>query len=101
VRRRRLSHGAIPQGLPAPGGRGYCGKRSSGMRKWLTRCALAAALILIVLLAIVRQYTSPMIRVGTPLPPGKVNPQLVIALETAALLTPDGSLWAWGVRAPT
>lgn len=34
--------------------------------------------------------------VGRPLPFGKVTPQLVSAWDTAALVAPDGSLWAWG-----
>jgi len=66
------------------------------MRKWLTRCALAAVLILIVLLVVVNQLPPPGISMGTPLPPGKVQPQLAIGFDTAALLAPDGSLWLWG-----
>ena len=63
------------------------------MKKWLTRCAVAAALILIVLL-VVLQSNAPGIRTGKPLPPGKVRPQLVSVPDTAVLLAPDGSLWA-------
>jgi alpha-tubulin suppressor-like RCC1 family protein len=33
---------------------------------------------------------------GTPLPPGKVAPQLITTEDTAALIAPDGSLWLWG-----
>jgi hypothetical protein len=66
------------------------------MRKWLTRCAVAAALILIVLLVLVLQTNAPLISVGKPLPAGKVKPQLVNAGDSAVLLAPDGSLWAWG-----
>jgi len=66
------------------------------MKKWLTRCAVAAALILIALLLLVLQPIAPGIRMGQPLPPGKVRPQLVNARDTAVLLAPDGSLWAWG-----
>jgi hypothetical protein len=53
-------------------------------------------LILTVLLVLVLQPDAPAIRTGKPLPPGKVRPQLVIAQDTAVLLAPDGSLWAWG-----
>jgi alpha-tubulin suppressor-like RCC1 family protein len=66
------------------------------MKKWLTRCAVVAALILTVLLVVVLQPNGPGIGTGKPLPPGKVRPQLVIAQFTAVLLAPDGSLWAWG-----
>jgi hypothetical protein len=82
--------------LPATGGWDYGGGRSSGMKKWLARCAVAAALILTVLLAVVLQPHAPAIRIGKPLPPSKVRPQLVIVQDTAVLLAPDGSLWAWG-----
>jgi trimeric autotransporter adhesin len=66
------------------------------VRKWLTPYAIAAALILIVLLAMGLQPNRPEIRIGKPLPPGKVRPQLVNVWDTAVLLAPDGSLWAWG-----
>jgi alpha-tubulin suppressor-like RCC1 family protein len=66
------------------------------MRKWLTRCAVAAALILIVLLAVVHQLHPLGIWMGKPLPPGKVQPQLANEGDAAVLLAPDGSLWAWG-----
>ena len=68
------------------------------MSKSLTRRALAPALILIVLLVVVLlQPTAPGIRMGKPLPPGKVKPQLVHSAMSALLLAPDGSLWGWGV----
>src|SRR5665213_1810674 len=70
--------------------------KSPGMRKWVTRCAVAAALIPIVLLVVRHQLRLLGIQVGKPLPPGKVRPQLVNAGDTAVLLAPDGSLWAWG-----
>src|ERR1700733_77488 len=66
------------------------------MKKLLTRFAVAAALILTVLLVVMLQPQAPAIRTGKPLPPGKVRPQLVFAQDTAVLLAPDGSLWAWG-----
>jgi alpha-tubulin suppressor-like RCC1 family protein len=66
------------------------------MRKWVTRCAVAAALIGIVLLVGVSQYHPPGIWMGKPLPAGKVRPQLVNAGFYDMLLAPDGSLWAWG-----
>ena len=67
------------------------------VRKWLRRCAVAAVLIVITVLAVVAlQPHSPGIRTGKPLPPGKVRPQLVNGWDTALLLAPDGSLWAWG-----
>src|SRR5579863_1442821 len=66
------------------------------MNKWLTRCAVAAALIGVVLLVVVSQYHSSGIWMGKPLPPGKVKPQLANAWSSGVLLAPDGSLWAWG-----
>ncbi len=66
------------------------------MKKWLTRCAVPAVLVLIALLAVVRQPNAPGIQMGRPLPPGKVTPQLANAGDAALLLAPDGSLWAWG-----
>jgi alpha-tubulin suppressor-like RCC1 family protein len=70
--------------------------KSPGIKKWRTRCAIAAALILIVLLVFEHQLHAPGIRMGKPLPQGKVRPQLVNAGDIALLLAPDGSLWAWG-----
>jgi alpha-tubulin suppressor-like RCC1 family protein len=66
------------------------------MSKRFTSCAMAAVLILIVLLVMVLIYHAPVIRSGKPPPPGKVEPQLANATDTAVLLAPDGSLWAWG-----
>jgi alpha-tubulin suppressor-like RCC1 family protein len=66
------------------------------MRKWLTRCAVAAALILLVLLVGMHQIHAPPISMDKPLPQGKVRPQLVSSGDMALLLAPDGSLWAWG-----
>jgi alpha-tubulin suppressor-like RCC1 family protein len=66
------------------------------MRKRLTRCAVAAALIGVVLLVVVSQYHPPGIWMGKPLPPGKVKPQLANPWSYSVLLAPDGSLWAWG-----
>jgi hypothetical protein len=57
---------------------------------------MAAVLTLIVLLEVIYQPHGPRIRMGKPLPPGKVRPQLVSTVDTALLLAPDGSLWAWG-----
>ncbi len=65
-------------------------------RKWLARCGVAAVLILIVLLEVAHQPHARRIRMGKPLPPGKVKPRLVSTWATAVLLAPDGSLWAWG-----
>ncbi len=65
------------------------------MRRLLTQCALAAAVILILLL-IVHQLKAPPFSVGQALPPGRVRPRLVNTWNTAVLLAPDGSLWAWG-----
>jgi alpha-tubulin suppressor-like RCC1 family protein len=70
--------------------------KSPSIRKWITRCAAAAALILIVTLVAVHQLHPQGIWMGKPLLPGKVRPQLVNAGDTAELLAPDGSLWAWG-----
>jgi alpha-tubulin suppressor-like RCC1 family protein len=66
------------------------------MRKRLTRCAVAAGLILIVLLVVVSRSHPPGIWIVKPLPPGKVKPQLANARSAGVLLAPDGSLWAWG-----
>jgi len=67
------------------------------MKKWLTRCAVAATLIFVALLVVVmRQSNAPGIQTGQPLPPGKVRPQLANGSDVAVLLAPDGSLWAWG-----
>jgi len=67
------------------------------MRKRFTRRAIAAAVLLIVLLfALVWPLHRPGLRVGQPLPPGKVAPQLATGWDTAVLLAPDGSLWTWG-----
>src|SRR5665213_3136957 len=66
------------------------------MRKCLAHYAMAAALFLIVLTAMGLQPKMPEIRMGKPLPPGKVRPQLINVGDTAVLLAPDGSLWAWG-----
>jgi alpha-tubulin suppressor-like RCC1 family protein len=70
--------------------------KSPGMKEWLTRCAAAAALIGIVLLAATHPRHPPGIWMGQPLPSGKVKPQLVSAWLYETLLAPDGSLWAWG-----
>jgi alpha-tubulin suppressor-like RCC1 family protein len=70
--------------------------KSPGMRKWLARCAVVAALIGIVVLAGRHQRHPPGIWTGPLLPPGKVRPQLVNAWLYEMLLAPDGSLWAWG-----
>lgn len=35
---------------------------------------------------------------GPPLPPGKVQPQIAMTWDSAAIVAPDGSLWAWGGR---
>jgi alpha-tubulin suppressor-like RCC1 family protein len=66
------------------------------MKKWLTRCATAAALIGVVLQVVVSQYHPPGIWMGKPLPPGKVKPQLVNDGDSVLLLAPNGSLWTWG-----
>jgi len=66
------------------------------MRKWLAPCPLAAALFLILPSAKGLETLMPEIPAGKPLPAGKVRPQLVNVGDTAVLLAPDGSLWAWG-----
>jgi alpha-tubulin suppressor-like RCC1 family protein len=75
---------------------GYGGGCSPGMRKWITRCAVAAALVGIGLLVVEYQLDRPGILIGEPLPAGKVRPILVTGYDSAVLLAPDGSLWAWG-----
>jgi hypothetical protein len=52
-------------------------------------------IVLFVLVSRTRPHTSQF-TVGSPLPPGKVAPQLVSAWDTGVLLAPDGSLWGWG-----
>jgi hypothetical protein len=52
---RRQPHGGHTTRVARVDWNGYCAWRSPGMRKWLTRFALAAALILIVLLAAISQ----------------------------------------------
>jgi hypothetical protein len=68
------------------------------MKKWLTRCAVTAALLLIVLLAVQRSPQTTGMWVGNALPTGKVRPQLAVieGVGEAWLLAPDGSLWGWG-----
>jgi alpha-tubulin suppressor-like RCC1 family protein len=66
------------------------------MRKRLTLCAVAAALIGIFLVGVVNLSRPPGIRIGKPLPPGKVRPQLASGWSYGVLLAPDGSLWACG-----
>ena len=66
------------------------------MRKWFAYCTIAA--LVLVVLATVQQLHRPRIQIGKPLPPGKVQPQLANAMDSAVLLAPDGSLWVWGER---
>jgi alpha-tubulin suppressor-like RCC1 family protein len=76
------------------------------MRKWLTGVAIAAVALIGTVWAFVHQIPPSGISVGTPLPPGKVRPQLAIGSDSAEMLAPDGSfslalkndgsLWGWG-----
>jgi len=45
-----------------------------------------------------RQHPSADFHVSSPMPRGKVQPQLISIDDQAILLAPDGSLWAWGGR---
>ena len=58
--------------------------------------AVAAGLALAGLLVAMYLLRAPRISVGKALPPGRAAPQLVNVMDTALLLTPDGSLWQWG-----
>ena len=58
--------------------------------------AAAAGLALAGLLAAMYLLRAPRISVGKALPPGRAAPELVNVMDTALLLTPDGSLWQWG-----
>ena len=80
----------------------YLGRRWLDMKKWLTRCAVAAALILIVLLAVQHSLQTAGMWVGKALPTGNVRPQLAVieGVGEAWLLAPDGSLWGWGKSSP-
>jgi alpha-tubulin suppressor-like RCC1 family protein len=66
------------------------------MRKHVKQCAVAAAMLGILLLVMEFQPNEPKFQMGEPLPPGKVRPQLVADFDMAVLLAADGSLWAWG-----
>src|SRR6266436_3075401 len=65
--------------------------------KRLTPCVLVGVVLIVlcVLVSRTRPHTSQF-TVGSPLPPGKVAPQLVSTWDTGVLLAPDGSLWGWG-----
>lgn len=65
------------------------------MRRWIIR-ALIALLSLVALLLLINLLRDDALVSGPPLPIGKVQPHLVSAWNTGVLLTPDGSLWAWG-----
>lgn len=61
----------------------------------------AATLLVLLVLWVAFFAPSPIAKVetfsvGTPLPTGKVTPQLVNTWDAAILLAPDGSLWIWG-----
>jgi alpha-tubulin suppressor-like RCC1 family protein len=62
------------------------------MRRFFTGLVIAAVAIALLLVWSRRGK----FHIGAPLPPGKVEPQLVSAWDTAVLLAPDGSLWGWG-----
>ena len=66
------------------------------MRKWFAPCAIAV--LVLIVLAAVWHLQGPLIQISQPLLPGKVQPQLANAMDSAVLLAPDGSLWAWGER---
>jgi alpha-tubulin suppressor-like RCC1 family protein len=65
------------------------------MKHWLTAFAAGLALLLIMLIA-AHRHPALGIRMGKPLRPARVRPQLVNAENMAWLLAPDGSLWGWG-----
>lgn len=73
------------------------------LRKWWVLLALSAGLLLLLLAWLPKSSsprftprTSPPYHVGKPLPPGRVQPQLLVHFDFIVFLAPDGSLWAWG-----
>lgn len=60
--------------------------------RWLIVAVLLASLAVVLF---PRRVERPF-AVSTPLPAGKVPPQLAMTWDSAALVAPDGSLWAWG-----
>ena len=66
------------------------------MRRRVKLSVIAALFVFVALLVFKSSPRDKAFSVGSPLPVGKVKPQLVSAWDTGALLAPDGSLWAWG-----
>lgn len=69
------------------------------LRKWWLLLALFAASLLLISTWSLKpsaSRTSPPYHVGPPLPPGRVQPQLLVKSDFIVMLAPDGSLWAWG-----
>jgi alpha-tubulin suppressor-like RCC1 family protein len=66
------------------------------MRNAFPRLFGAALLFAFLLWLWMRPRGYPALPVGEPLGPGKVIPQIADDFDTAVLLAPDGSLWAWG-----
>jgi hypothetical protein len=62
--------------------------------------AFAGVLVSFLLLLLESQRNHFGFSVGPSLPPGKVAPQLVSAVDVGVLLAPDGSLWCWGGTGP-
>ena len=65
------------------------------MRRVLVGLGAVAFVVLLLLVVELRRSRSGF-SVGPLLPRAKIEPQLVSTWDTALLLAPDGSLWAWG-----
>lgn len=68
------------------------------LRKWWVLLALFAGFLILVSTWTTKPKSIPF-HVGTPLPLGKVKPQIICFWGHAILLAPDGSLWGWGAEA--
>jgi alpha-tubulin suppressor-like RCC1 family protein len=66
------------------------------MKRLIIICSVVVFLAILLFWLVMPRPDPSRFEVGKPLPPGKVTPQLVSSWDTAVLLAPDGSLWAWG-----
>lgn len=63
-----------------------------------TRWLAAVLLLMVVAVLFLSGRSKPTFGTGAPLPRGKVPPQIAMTWDSAAMVAPDGSLWAWGGR---